>query len=342
MSTLVENVAKVTAAHAALKNAIAAKGVAVPDGTKLSGMPALVEQIQTEPVPTNPRAVFSYDDATSIVVPKVMIVDCNDMVNLNHCFHNCQKLTTLTLPDVFGNINTDFTSTFEGCSALTSLELPAGFGQNAIILYRTFVYCKKLTSLTLPEGFGQNATNMQYCFSDCSSLTSLTLPEGFGQAASTVYSCFSGCSSLTSLTLPEGFGQAALSVYNCFGGCSSLTSLTLPEGFGEKVLSISNLFYGCSSMTSLELKAGFAKEAKNTSKCFYNCSKITTITGNPNFKVSLDLSPCPNLTHDSIMVVINGLQTVTTTQKLTLGATNLAKLTDEEKKVATDKGWTLA
>ena len=42
------------------------------------------------------------------------------------------------------------------------------------------------------------------------------------------------------------------------------------------------------------------------------------------------------------MVVINGLQTVTTTQKLTLGATNLAKLTDGEKKIATDKGWTLA
>ena len=69
---------------------------------------------------------------------------------------------------------------------------------------------------------------------------------------------------------------------------------------------------------------------------------MTGITGNPNFKVSLDLSPCTNLTHDSIMVVINGLQTVTETQTLTLGSTNLAKLTDEEKQIATDKGWTLA
>lgn len=41
------------------------------------------------------------------------------------------------------------------------------------------------------------------------------------------------------------------------------------------------------------------------------------------------------------MVVINGLQTVTG-QTLTLGTANLAKLTDAEKKVATDKGWTLA
>ena len=64
--------------------------------------------------------------------------------------------------------------------------------------------------------------------------------------------------------------------------------------------------------------------------------------GNPNFKISVSLSASTKLTHDSLMVVINGLQTVTTAQKLTLGTANLAKLTDEEKKVATDKGWTLA
>ena len=47
MSTLVENVEKVKNAHAALKIAIESKGVAVPAGTKLTGMPALVDQIQT-------------------------------------------------------------------------------------------------------------------------------------------------------------------------------------------------------------------------------------------------------------------------------------------------------
>lgn len=46
MSTLMENVDKVVAAHAAIGEAIKAKGVAVPEGTKLSGMPPLIEQIQ--------------------------------------------------------------------------------------------------------------------------------------------------------------------------------------------------------------------------------------------------------------------------------------------------------
>ena len=69
---------------------------------------------------------------------------------------------------------------------------------------------------------------------------------------------------------------------------------------------------------------------------------MVDITGNPKFKASLDLSPCGSLTHDSLIVVINGLQTVTETQTLTLGLTNLEKLTEEEKQVAIDKGWTLA
>ena len=212
MSTLVENVSKVTAAHAALKTAIAAKGVAVPEGTKLTDMPALVEQISTKPVPTNPRAVFTGDKATNIVFPNVIVVDMMSIENLSYCFYQCASLTSLVLPD----------------------------------------------------GFGQNATNL----------------------------------------------------VNGFGACASLTTLHLPAGFG--------------------------KYATNLANCFRNCNALTTITGNPNFKVSLSMSACSKLTHDSIMVVINGLQTVTTTQTLTLGSTNLAKLTDDEKKVATDKGWTLS
>ena len=264
MSTLVENVAKVTAAHAALKTAIAAKGVAVPDGTKLSAMPALVEQIQTGGAtePTNPRAIFAYDPSATIVVPKMMVVDLTAATDLGY----------------------------------------------------SFAYCS-LTSLSLPAGFGQNAINLSSCFTGDGKLTSLLLPAGFGQAATNLYGCFLSCRSLTQLAIPDGFGQNAINLHYCFNSCSSLTSLSLPAGFGQNAI--------------------------NLSGCFTGCTALKTITGNPNFKVSFSLSDSTELTHDSLMVVINGLQTVTG-QTLTLGTTNLAKLTDEEKKVATDKGWTLA
>lgn len=268
MSTLAENVAKVVSAHAALKDAIAAKGVAVPDGTKLTGMPALVKQISTEPVPTNPRAVFAGDNATSVVVPKTMVVDMTAKNDLALAFYQCKSMTTL--------------------------ELPAGFGQNAVSIGGCFAVCNALTSLTLPEGFGQNAE-----------ITS----QGF-------IGCFQSCNTLATLVLPDGFGQKAEGFVNCFGYCDGLMSVHLPAGFG--------------------------RNSTNNRNCFYNCSKLVDITGNPNFKTAINLSYCPKLTHDSLMVVINGLQTVTSSQALTLGTTNLAKLTDAEKKVATDKGWTLA
>lgn len=243
MSTLVQNVQKVKNAHAALKTAIAAKGVAVPEGTKLTDMPALVEQISTEPVPTNPRAVFAYDKwSTSIVVPNTIVVDMMSIDNLNNLFFNC------------------------------------------------------------------------------TSLSSLTLPDGFGRTAVNIGACFSGCQSLKSLVLPDGFGQnAQIFVWN-FAGC----------------------FYNCKMLESLHLPSGFGQNATGLQNCFSECISLKTITGNPNFKVSLNLSSCSKLTHDSIMVVINGLQTVTTKQTLTLGSTNLAKLTEADKQIATDKGWTLA
>lgn len=50
------------------------------------------------------------------------------------------------------------------------------------------------------------------------------------------------------------------------------------------------------------------------------------------------------LTHDSLMSIINCLKDygTTATHTCTLGTTNLAKLTDSEKAIATQKGWTLA
>ena len=277
-------------AHAALKTAIATKGVDVPDGTKLTDMPALVEQISTEPVPTNARASFAGDVAVSnLVVPKIMVVDMMAIDNLKYFFY-ANNMTSLTLPEGFGKSTTTLQDCFNGCSHLTSLTLPAGFGQNATRLDNALRACYSLRHLELPAGFGQNATYLGACFFDNINLPSLELPAGFGQKATNVDHCFRFCKSMTSLTLPDGFGQNATSTVYCFDGCNALE----------------------------------------------------TIIGNPNFKVSIDISYCKKLTHDSLMVIINGLQTVTTTQKLTLGSTNLAKLTEADKKIATDKGWTLA
>ena len=80
---------------------------------------------------------------------------------------------------------------------------------------------------------------------------------------------------------------------------------------------------------------------------FAYCSTICTLTFTEDSVIAanLSLSDCINLTHDSLMSVINALKNLSgtgTTKTLTLGTANLAKLTDAEKAIATQKGWTLA
>lgn len=63
-------------------------------------------------------------------------------------------------------------------------------------------------------------------------------------------------------------------------------------------------------------------------------------------KINLSVSGLSKLSVESLLSILYGLynygeDTSGTTHTLTLGATNLAKLTDEQKAIATEKGWSL-
>ena len=77
---------------------------------------------------------------------------------------------------------------------------------------------------------------------------------------------------------------------------------------------------------------------------FRDCSFLTNIVIEGKIgKNGFDVNQSPNLTHDSLMSILNALEAKTEgTWTVTLGTTNLAKLTDGEKAMATQKGWTLA
>ena len=57
---------------------------------------------------------------------------------------------------------------------------------------------------------------------------------------------------------------------------------------------------------------------------------------------SLSFSTNPKLTKESLLSILNNLPTISSTKTVTLGSTNLAKLTASDIKIATDKGWTVA
>ena len=132
-----------------------------------------------------------------------------------------------------------------------------------------------------------------------------------------------------------------------FAGCSRLKEVTLNGA--ENVADTINMFYGCSSLTSATI-GGYWEHLSVADNMFYGCSSLTDFSGLRNVRLSLNLSPCSSLTQTSLLNTIDGLYDFTSNGlnpgssqgTLTLGSANINKLTDEQKAIATSKGWTLA
>ena len=170
-----------------------------------------------------------------------------------------------------------------------------------------FRNCRSLTTINLPDSLASIGPN---AFNSCSSLPTINLPDSL---ASIGKAAFYGCSSLATINLPDSL--ASIEDY-AFSSCGSLTTINLPDS----VASIGpNAFYACSSLENVTIENGF------------NCNNL-------NLSVS---------TRYSVETMVSWFEALAdrtgqTSFKLTIGSTNLNKLTAEQKAIATNKNWTLA
>ena len=143
------------------------------------------------------------------------------------------------------------------------------------------------------------------------------------------------CSSLTSF--PQLDLHNGTNFNNTWYGCSSLTEFPMIDLHNGT--NFNSAWYNCTSLTDfaqVDLSAG-----TNFGGAWRNCPNLTNLGGFGTISADFDLSYSPKLTVESLMNVINQAATVTG-KTMTLGSENLAKLSDEQKSVATSKGWTLA
>lgn len=110
----------------------------------------------------------------------------------------------------------------------------------------------------------------------------------------------------------------------------------------ESVTALNNTFRSSKVQTIDELI--FKNDGSNTFNTpFTSCNnltdirKISGVIGN-----NISFANSNKLTHDSLMNILNALGTVASTRTLTLHAESKAILTNEEKAIATEKGWTIA
>ena len=157
--------------------------------------------------------------------------------------------------------------------------------------------------------------------------------------AENVQSMFSGCVNLIQVPLLNTANVVHFD--EMFYNCTSLT--TIPQFNTSSLYSANLMLAGCSKLVSVPLM-DFGK-AEQLRSMLLGCSELTDLKGFTNLSVNLDLSSSRKLTAESLMNVINqaaDLSNTGGTATLTLGTTNISKLTEEQIAIATSKGWTIA
>ena len=257
------------------------------------------------------------------------LISYNDTSNVEEMalmFRDCDNLTTIPLLET--SKVTSMKDMFSSSHKLATI--PKLDTSNVIIMSSMFSDCTSLTSV--PDLVTSNVTNMGSMFYSCKKLAAA--PQLDTSKVTDMGSMFNGCSSLTSVPLYNTSNVTTMG--SMFSGCSSLT--TVPQFDTSKVKYMNSMFGNCKKLTAVPQFD--ASKATNLSYMFSGCSSLKSIlmTG---MSVNFDISPSTKFEESDLVTILNNLATVTQTRTLTMGATNLAKLTDAEKAIATNKGWTL-
>ena len=122
-----------------------------------------------------------------------------------------------------------------------------------------------------------------------------------------------------------------------FSDCSQLTNI--PELDTSNVIDMQYFVRHCSNLTSIPRLD--VSKVTNFSQAFEGLYSLTSI-GLYGFTHSINIT-FTSLEHDALVAFLNQAGTAyDSSQKIIIGSAKLALLSDEEKAIATNKGWTLA
>ena len=247
----------------------------------------LVSKAKTAEVTSNPNWLTKYSGDITIpatviyedVEYDVMIIgtafqDCDRLTSVNlpqsitkierWAFSNCISLSAITIPESVTNIAS---TAFINCSNLTAINVAKGNtiydsrnDCNAIIETSSNILITGCATTTIPNGVTRIG---DYAFYGQSRLTDITIPESVTNIRKYA---FADCSNLANITIPEQVTEIGEYI---FSNCTALTAIIIPEG----VTSIEGWsFCGCSNLKTIVLP----KSLKRTGlSAFAECSELT-------------------------------------------------------------------
>lgn len=177
----------------------------------------------------------------------------------------------------------------------------------------------------------ENRNTYGFCFAYCKSVPYFTMNPKAGVGARMYW--YSTITKLPKLDYSHLFNLESF----C-GGCTSLK-----EAIADilKPTYCTEMFRDCMSLVKLyTLNLDKVAGAKYQNDMFYKCKALVEVRFVANtIHWSISFADSPLLSAESVQSIIDGLATVTTAQTITFHK-DIA-LTDEQKQIINEKGWTL-
>ena len=186
-----------------------------------------------------------------------------------------------------------------------------------------------------------NCSNMQYIFKDCRYLTTVDMDDTSNVID--MMGMFLACYELTDFPNID-----TRSVTNMMGMCESCIKLKNVDNLNtSKAKDMRLTFYNCKKLEKLPFMD--FTNVVNVQEFLGNNTTITTLGGFKNLGAASGflgsnkgfLDGCANLTYTSIMNVINNLAKPRGENELKLHTNVLAKLSNSDIAIATNKGWVI-
>lgn len=187
-------------------------------------------------------------------------------------------------------------------------------------------------------------TNLSSAFNACTYLEKINL-NGLNTSNMTAFeNTFSSCSNLNEINL-SGWDTTNVTKYNyMFSGCASIQEIDISSFDTSGGINFIAMFSNCNKLKKINGVLNIINNGASYSVggIFNNCNDLEEVYVKNLNMSGLRLNYSPKLKKECIVYLLENAVTTTGTRTITLGSTNLAKLTAEEIAVGTNKGYTIS
>ena len=271
-------------------------------------------------------------------------LDTSTFTSMRNMFYYCEKITTIDVSHFDTSNVRNMSGMFSVCDMLTSLDV-SHFNTSKVTDMSNMFANTGLKALDLTTFDTSNVNNMERMFYNSNRLESLNVSNFNTAKVTDMSGMFHGIKP-TELDLSSFDTSQVTNMSGMFGWCSNIVSLNLSSFNTSQVTDMSGMFGWCLNLKSLNISNWNMSKVTNVYQMFDATSLIETIVCDglqlPDIDLSyISLNSCSKLTVESLVGLLNALPQSTHNYSFQIGQTNIDKLSEGQKSIATNKGWKL-